>query len=53
MNGPFISCSRGFVWQEREIVQEHACAGLVIRCTDTNETEFAFCCGKFSVSLQT
>ena len=38
----FISCSCGFVRREREIVQEHACARLVIRCTDTNETELVF-----------
>ena len=32
----FISCSRGFVQHEREIVQEHACARLVISCTKRN-----------------
>ena len=38
----FISCRRSFVWQEREIVQEHACARLVIRCTDANETKLEY-----------
>ena len=38
----FSSCSCGFVWQEKEIVQEHACARFVIRCTDTNETKLEY-----------
>ena len=43
----FISCRCSFVWQEREIVQEHACARLVIRCTNTNETELEYFFDKF------
>ena len=37
-----ISCSCGFVWQEREIVQGHACARHVVRCPDANETKLEY-----------